>query len=148
MLALGSLPAGPRVDSPLLLCLLDTWPLRGGCHRGRCIWVWIPASWACNLPSPSVMLPRLLQGARLGARPCLLPRPSVLCRWRLQKERQLLRALNPDPHPLLATFPVDLMKTSLQMKHNFKDKHVVEGSRDDLCLWPLLSTCLFSYRRC
>lgn len=45
-------------------------------------------------------------------------------------------------------FQADLMKPSLQMKHNFKDRRVVGRSGDDVCLFLLVSSCLFNYHRC
>lgn len=48
----------------------------------------------------------------------------------------------------LSLFQADLMKPSLQMKHNFKDRRVVGRSGDDVCLFLLVSSCLFNYRRC
>lgn len=35
--------------------------------------------------------------------------------------------VQPSTHLGLSLFQADLMKPSLQMKHNFKDRHVVEG---------------------
>lgn len=48
----------------------------------------------------------------------------------------------------IALSQADLMKPSLQMKHNFKDRRVVGRSRDDVCLFLLVSSCLFNYCRC
>lgn len=56
--------------------------------------------------------------------------------------------VQPSTHLGLSLFQADLMKPSLQMKHNFKDRHVVGRSGDDVCLFLLVSSCLFNYRRC
>uniref|UniRef100_A0A493TC22 Uncharacterized protein n=1 Tax=Anas platyrhynchos platyrhynchos TaxID=8840 RepID=A0A493TC22_ANAPP len=86
-------------------------------------------------------------GLSSGCRGSTVRLPIFRPGWRARLPRQPL-ARSVAPTSGLSLFRADLMKPSLQMKHNFKDRRVVGRSGDDVCLFLLVSSCLFNYRRC
>ena len=95
----------------------------------------------------SLSLSTTARGVGLGCRGSPRGLTALQPAWRSRLAGQpVMRSAAPTLG--LSLFQADLMKPSLQMKHNFEDRHVVGRSGDDVCLFLLVSSCLFNYRRC